>query len=281
MILIDVSQHRGYGRAIGLERAGDNLGAILGPVLASVLVGVLGVRNAILLSFIPGLLAAVAISVAVRQARASLGNAVGRRTLSLNLRALRRAGMVRLMVPVACFELGNLATTLLILRATDLLTGAGWAADRAASVAILLYAGHNAAAALSSLLAGWLADLRSPRLTFALGAACYVAGYLLFAVDGGFAVALGGFVLAGIGIGLAETAETALVVRQLPAELRSNALGVLGLTQSAGDIGATVAAGVLWSVFAPQVAFGYATAWMLAALLAVRFLRPRIPAHTA
>jgi MFS family permease len=281
MILIDVSQHRGYGRAIGLERAGDNLGAILGPVLASVLVGVLGVRNAILLSFIPGLLAAVAISVAVRQARASLGNAVGRRTLSLNLRALRRAGMVRLMVPVACFELGNLATTLLILRATDLLTGAGWAADRAASVAILLYAGHNAAAALSSLLAGWLADLRSPRLTFALGAACYVAGYLLFAVDGGFAVALGGFVLAGIGIGLAETAETALVVRQLPAELRSNALGVLGLTQSAGDIGATVAAGVLWSVFAPQVAFGYATAWMLAALLAVRFLRPRAAAHAA
>lgn len=281
MVLIDVSQHSGYGRAIGLERAGDNLGAILGPVLASVLVGVLGVRNAILLSFIPGVLAAVAIGVAVRQARATLGDHAGRRTLSLNLRALRRAGMARLMAPVACFELGNLATTLLILRATDLLTRAGWSADTAASVAILLYAGHNAAAALSSLLAGWLSDRRSPQLTFALGAAGYVGAYLLFAVDGGFPVALTGFLLAGIGIGLAETAETALVVRKLPAELRSNALGVLGLTQSAGDIGATVAAGILWSVFSPQVAFGYATAWMLAAVLAVRLVRPRAATPTA
>jgi len=46
----------------------DNLGAILGPVLALALVGLVGVRNAIRLSVIPGLMAAAAIVYAVRRA---------------------------------------------------------------------------------------------------------------------------------------------------------------------------------------------------------------------
>jgi sugar phosphate permease len=47
-----------YGRAYGFERAMDNVGAIAGPQLALALVGV---RTAIALSIIPGLLAALAI----------------------------------------------------------------------------------------------------------------------------------------------------------------------------------------------------------------------------
>jgi len=39
----------------------DNLGAIAGPLLALALVGLVGVRTAIALSAIPGLLAALAI----------------------------------------------------------------------------------------------------------------------------------------------------------------------------------------------------------------------------
>jgi hypothetical protein len=42
-----------YGRAYGFERAMDNLGAIAGPLLALVLVGLAGVRTAIALSVAP------------------------------------------------------------------------------------------------------------------------------------------------------------------------------------------------------------------------------------
>ena len=41
-------------------------------------------------------------------------------------------------------------------------------------------------------------------------------------------------------------------------EPRSNGLGVLGLTQALGDLGATVVAGLLWSLISPRVGFGYA-----------------------
>jgi len=270
MVLTDLTTRRSVGRAFGLERAGDNLGAILGPLLASALVGVFGVRWTILLALIPGALAAIAISVAVGEARATLTTGTAKARLSLNLRELRREGIWRTLTPISLFELGNLANTLLILRATDLLVGSGWHPGAAASAAILVYAGHNAVATGSSLLAGQLTDRHGPRLAFALGAACFVAAYLAFAFGGGLPAVIVGFVLAGAGIGLAETAESALVALSVSAENRSHAFGLLGLVQSIGDLGATVVAGILWSVVSPQVAFGYAAVWMTLSLISGR-----------
>ena len=67
-LLADVVPADVYGRAYGFERAMDNLGAIGGPLLALALVGLVGTRGAILLSIIPGLLAALAIVYAIRRA---------------------------------------------------------------------------------------------------------------------------------------------------------------------------------------------------------------------
>lgn len=88
----------GYGRAYGLERAGDNLGALAGPLLAALLVTLIGIHPTLLVAAIPGVLAA------------------------------------------------------------------------ATSVAILIYAGHNAIAALASLAGGALIDRLGSRTVFAAGA---------------------------------------------------------------------------------------------------------------
>src|SRR5204862_4594933 len=65
-LLADIAPPAAYGRAYGFERAMDNLGAIGGPLLAIGLVALVGVRAAILISFVPGALAALAILVAIR-----------------------------------------------------------------------------------------------------------------------------------------------------------------------------------------------------------------------
>lgn len=276
MLLTSLTPQAAYGRAFGLERAGDNAGAVIGPLLASLLVAVVGIRNTILLAVIPGLFAAISITIAARQARRTLAAVQGRRTLTLNLAELRRAGVPRALAPVALFELGNLATTLLILRASGLLAADGRSVTAATSLAILLYAAHNGAAALASLGAGDLADRTSPRLVFAAGAAVYVVGYAAFAGDQhAWPILLTGFLLSGIGIGFAETAESTVVAQLLPERLRSNGFGVLGLVQAIGDLGATLVAGVLWAVFSPTVAFVYAAAWMALSVLASGWLRPR------
>jgi MFS family permease len=120
-MLTSLAPQKAYRRAFGLERAGDNAGAVAGPLLAALLVTVVGIRHAILFAFIPGIFAAIAITLAAREARRALTPAIGRRTLSFNLAELRHAGLARALAPAALFELGNLASTLLILRATDLL----------------------------------------------------------------------------------------------------------------------------------------------------------------
>ncbi len=271
MTLTSLVEREQYGRAAGIERAGDNAGAILGPVLAAALVGVLGVRASIGVSFIPGVLAAVAITLAVREARRRAVTTPNTKPgLQVRIRELHRAGLTPQLVPIAFFELGNLATTLLILRATRVLEHAGTGATRAASLAIFLYAAHNAVAAGSSLLAGSTVDRFGPRPVLAAGATSYLAGYgLLAAVHSSSALLGAGFLLAGLGIGLGETAQTALVALALPTELRSQGFGLLGLVQAAGDLGATVVAGALWAAVGAIVAFGYAAGWMLLAVLAL------------
>ena len=85
---------------------------------------------------------------------------------------------------------------------------------------------------------------------------------------------LAGFLLAGIGIGFAET-ESTLVAHLLPDRLRGNGFGVLGLVQSLGDLASSLVVGLLWALVSPTVGFTYAAAWMLAAVLATGLLHTR------
>jgi MFS family permease len=265
-----------YGRAFGVERAGDNLGAVVGPLLASILVATVGLRTSFFFALIPGTLAAVSISLAAARARRMARPVrVGERA-RLELAGLRRAGLFRPLLPVALFELGNITTTLLILRATQLLEQGGRSPTAAASMAILLYAGHNLTAAIVALAGGAWVDRRGPRRVFAAGAGAYVLAY------GGFAFPIhhwpllaGCFCLAGAGIGLAETAESTLVARLLPDRLRGSGFGLLGGLQSAGDFLSSTIVGLLYVAAAPTVGFAYAAAWMVLAVAATVWLGHR------
>jgi MFS family permease len=270
-----------YGRAFGVERAGDNLGAVAGPLLAAGLVVWIGVRTTMYLAAIPGLFAVIAITVAAREARrrlaargeAATGGAVPRRRLGLG--ALRDAGMVRALTPVALFALGHVATTLLILRSTQLFEVGGRSLTAATTLAILLYAGHNLVAALASLVAGPWLDRFGPRGVFAAAAAAYVLGYAGFAVAGNSIAAIAAsFALAGVGVGFAETAQSTLVARLLPDHLRGTGFGVLGAVQSTGALLASAIAGVLYTVTSPAVAFLYVAGWMVLSLIATAVVRP-------
>ena len=263
------------GRAFGLERAGDNLGAVVGPLLAAGLVAWVGIRPTLYLAAIPGLFAAAAILIAAREARRrnqSDGRPARRR---FEFGALRDAGMLRALLPVALFEFGNVATTLLILRSTQLLTSPQRTVTAATSLAILIYAGHNVVATGASLAAGRWYDRAGPRMVFATGAAVYVIAYLVFAAGSHSAIVVAlGFALAGAGIGLAEPTQSAVVSQLLPDRLRGSGFGVLGAVQATGDVVATIVAGVLYTVASPTVAFGYAAAWMAIAIIASGMLRP-------
>src|SRR6266511_902627 len=267
-LLASLAPKDAYGRSFGVERAGDNLGAVLGPLLAALLVA--------------GLFAALAISVAA--AKAPRVVAVARERARLELGNLRRAGLFGPLLPVAAFELGNVTTTLLILRVTQLLHHGYRSLTTASSLAILLYASHNVVAAGTALLGGgWIArggPQRGPRRVFVAGAATYIAAYggLAFGIHA-WPLLLLLFCLAGAGIGLAETAESTLVAHLLPDRLRGSGFGLLGGLQSAGDFLSSAVVGVLYAAVSPTAGFAYAAGWMVLSVTASALLRP--PARQA
>jgi hypothetical protein len=55
------------GRAFGFERAMDSAGAVIGPALSLAFVAAVGMRNAFLLTLIPGLIAVTSIALVVRE----------------------------------------------------------------------------------------------------------------------------------------------------------------------------------------------------------------------
>ncbi|GAB3033873.1 hypothetical protein GCM10027052_09180 [Parafrigoribacterium mesophilum] len=270
-LLTSLTPRHAYGKAFGIERAGDNLGAVVGPLLAALLVSLVGIRPAIWFAAIPGLLAAAAITVATRQAKKNAKNTGQkmRTRLIAHYRNLRGTGLLRVMIPVALFEAGNLATTLLILRSTQLLETAGYAAVAAVAITVLIYAAHNAVAAIMAFTGGAAIDRFGPRVVLAAGAGLYVLAYAGFAAgptSWGSLLIL--FALAGCGIGFAETAESTLIAHALPENLRGTGFGMLGLVQAGGDLVATVVAGILYTTIGAAAGFGYAAAWMLLATIA-------------
>ncbi len=272
-LLASLAPSEGFGRAFGLERAGDNLGAVVGPLLAAGLVVWVGIRPAIYFAFLPGLLAAAAISVAARESRRH-GVSMVPRTWGLQLGAMRDAGVIRALIPIALFELGNVATTLLILRATQLLHSGPTTLALATLLAILLYSGHNLIGAVVAFLGGHWLDRSNPRVVFGTGAALYCLAYLGFSLNLHSPLELLlAFALAGSGIGLAETAESTLFARLLPDHLRGSGFGLLGATQATGDFASSTVVGVLYVAASPTVGFAYAAVWMLLAVLAAVGMR--------
>jgi MFS family permease len=102
------------------------------------------------------------------------------------------------------------------------------------------------------------------------GAVGFLVAYLVLALTGPSVALLAcGFVLAGVGIGCAETAEHAAVATHAPAGLRGSAFGLLTALQSLGNFAASVTAGILWSTVSPSAAFAFAAAAMGLAVLAL------------
>lgn len=270
-LLADVVSPSVYGRAYGFERAMDNLGAIGGPLLALLLVALVGVRIAILLSVLPGLLAALAIVYAIRHAPATAAREP--QPIRLQVRPVLQGRLGRLMIAVAAFELGNVATTLLILRATQLFEP-GRSHTSAVQLALGAYVLYNVAATLSSVPAGRLGDRRGSTRVFGLGAACFLVAYLGMAT-GSLLLLVLSFAVAGIAIGCAETAQHAVVASLAPAEVRGSAFGVLAGIQSLGNFVASAVAGLLWTVLSPTIAFLYLAGCMGVSLLLLAWTRAR------
>jgi MFS family permease/HEAT repeat protein len=240
------------GKAFGFHRAGDTLGAIIGPLLGVAVIGLLHprltdasmpFRIVFVLTLIPGLGAALAFAIMVRERRRAPNHNLAfwhsLRSLPLPFR--------RFLVGVFVFGLADFAPTLLILRATDVLSPAHGIAH-AAQLAAVLYAVRNLFYAGASFPIGVLGDRLGRRGLLAAGyglAALTFMGFMSSISTLPYLLLL--FAAAGVFIAIEDALEGAIAADLLPAETRGLGYGVLGSVNGVGDLISSLTVGFLWT----------------------------------
>jgi MFS family permease len=261
-LVADAVEPTHYGRAYGVERAGDMAGAVVGPLLAAGLLGAgVGLDQALFLTAVPAVLAAASLAFFVREKGEPEARGRPRNQPPRRQRLPRE--FWPLLGAVLVFGLGDFSRTFLILAAARALTASPGLPEGFGppAVPVVLYAVHNAVSALVSVPAGRLADGvgRGPVLAagYAVGA---LTSFVLAIGSGSLAAVVLAFVLSGAYVAVEETVERALVAESLPREVRSRGLGLLAATNALGDLVSSVYVGLLWERAGGGVAFGTAGA---------------------
>jgi MFS family permease len=263
-----------YGRAFGLERMMDTVGAIVGPVTALLLVQAFHHHYPALFAatLIPGLTATALIAFAVKEkSRAPVPHISFGEGLRLMPAAYRQ-----FLVAAGLFGAGDFAHTLLILLATQKLTPAFGAAG-AASIAVALYVLHNVFYAAFAMVAGWLADRM--KKNHLLGAGYFLAALMALAIIvlplTLWSLALI-FTLGGVYMAMKETLEDSFCAELVGEAHHGMAFGVLATVNGAGDFLSSVVVGALWSCAGTMAAFGFsAVLFAVGALLILRIRAPK------
>jgi len=259
-----------YGRAFGLERLMDTVGAIAGPLTALWLLEATGhsFRKVFLWTLLPGLIAVASFWLLVRERPTAPKPP---RSFLLGLKALPPS-FRSLLVGVGVFGAGDFSHSLLILYATRMLTPAHGLAH-AASIAVGLYTLHNVFYAGSAYASGWLSD-HVPSRKVVLAAGYSLAGVTAILLCTGthslwlLAVI---FVMAGLYVGTEEPLEDSLAAELVPKEQHGMAFGTLAAVNALGDFASSLLVGSLWSAFNVQTAFtASATLFFAGALLILR-----------
>lgn len=250
------------GRAFGFQRAADNLGAFVGPVLAFAIMrwGHVTMRHVFLLAFVPGILAIVAVVFGVRE----IPKRQTEQRVELADREKLSGRFWAFLVVVFVFTLGNSSDAFLLLRAQQL--------GVAVVLAPILWAFLNVVKSLSNTPGGALSDRVGRKPTLIAGWLIYAAVYLGFALasDSWHAWAL--FGVYGIFFGLTEGSERALVSDVVPANRRGAAFGWYYLAIGLGALPASVIFGVLWDRLGSHVAFTFGALLALVSAIGVLFV---------
>lgn len=235
-LIADSSQEGKRGRAFGLHRAMDTLGAAIGVACAYYLVaGFKGaLREVFLFSLIPAFLG-VAFLFLVREKKVSLpGRAQGIEFKWSRLDKRLKAFLIFTFI----FTLGNSSNQFLLLRAQQ--------AGNPLGVVILFYLVYNIVYGLVSYPAARLSDSIGRKKVLVAGYLFYGLVYLGFALNQSSSNYWFLFAVYGLYTGFTEGVEKALISDIAPGDLRATAIGLHATLVGIGLLPASLIAGLLW-----------------------------------
>jgi MFS family permease len=271
-LLVESSSPATVGRAFAFHRTMDTLGAIAGPLTATLLLTHVQIRTIFYISLIPGLFAFLAIVLLVKE-KAKMPDL---RSTWHSIRNLS-PNFIKFLVPVGIFGISNFAPTLLILRAQELLTPS-YGAIVAGTFSVGLYTFSNVVYAMVGYPIGVLADRYSKKAILSMG--YFLFGLLCF----GFIVADGQlwflgllFAISGMYTAIIESSQPALASTLIAADQRGTGYGVMSSVDGVGDFLSSITVGLLWTYLSPTVGFAFGGVLAVISSFILFFLRFKHP----
>lgn len=278
-LLADSAEPSQRGRAFGFNRAGDNLGAVIGPLIAWMLLQRASVpmRSVFFWAAVPGVVSLIVLLVFVREKTATLtaGATAGAtaeprmnaETALMGADAALGPSFWKYLVVLLVFTLGNSSDAFLLLRASQV--------GVPMVMVPILWAAFHMVKSVSSTPGGTLSDRVGRRPLIVTGWLLYAAVYLLFGHAAAQWQVWALFLVYGLYFGLTEGVEKALVTDLVPAARRGTAFGWYNLTIGLGALPASVMFGLVWDRVSPVAAFTLGATLAVMAAIALLAIVPR------
>lgn len=269
-LIADSTPDSQRGRAFGLHRAMDSLGAVLGPLAALFFMSrinpvdsvaqALAYRQVFLWAFLPAILGVVILFLVKEKPFTVRFNKprFGWGTFNRDFKIFVLVNLV--------FALGNSSDVFLIVRAKELFSSSG----NAMVTVILAYVLYNLTYSLASYPAGVLADRFGPRRVFVIGLLLFSLVYAGFAFNHHPALVWVLFAVYGGYTAFTDGVGKAYASTLIQPEFRATGLGVYHMSVGIAAFAASTAGGLLWQAFGPRATFLFGSgAALLAAALFV------------
>lgn len=261
-IIAESTPAKDLGRAFGLHRGMDTLGAVAGPLAAFLLLYFFtgNYRLVFWLSLIPGIAAVAVIIFFVKETGRKTASAAPE--LSLKHFDWRYKAFVAIS---ALFALGNSSDVFLILRATEI--------GISETYVPLLYLSFNLVYSIVSLPAGILSDRIGRKRMILSGFILFGFVYLGFARSSEAWHIWGLFLMYGIFMGLTEGIHKAYLGGIIPGDLKAAGFGIYNTAVGLAVLPASIIGGWMWDRFGAHATFYYgsATAFISAILFLIIF----------
>lgn len=240
-LIADSVPHDALGRAFGFHRAGDSLGAVIGPLLGLAALAALGgnVRATLWVAVIPACLSALLV-FAVREPRAAVEKrreALAKRHTEVGHSPLPRQFWV-VVIPLATIALVNFPDAMLLLRFMDL----GYSSTQV----VLAYVLFNTVYTLAAYPAGVLTDKWPRPFVYAVGLTAFAVGYLGLGLVGQGPWVFVLIAVYGLFPAFTDGVGKAWISSLVPSDLRGRAQGVYQALTSGAVFLAGLWAGALW-----------------------------------
>lgn len=249
------------GAAFGLHRALDQTGAIVGPVIASTAMLIIGftIREVFWLSLIPGAIALLILLFVVKE---RVSKSVGEFHLLASIKAVLKGNFFWLLVIVGIFSLGAFNFSFILLNAQE--------AGIANEFIPLVYAAVNVAHVAIAIPAGVLSDRVGKEKIMVLGYSVFLSSVMLILL-----LPLNGFdaflvaVFYGAYFGIIETVQRALVPEYVDRNLVGTAYGIYYLVVGSAFFVSNAVVGSLWEYFGASIASTYS---IVTSVVAIAFM---------